>query len=181
MPIDIDAIFSRGGKDLIALLDYGVRSVRPDLLFVFLVQEYRQHPTTPKALALYDIFCAPHGAARVSALEMLSPNVLHLENAVRPLRLNFAQVQEAVAKAVAAPPLILPPKFLFDALDLHLRKKSPALRSVKRRYRPDRTPLENLPRGRMNAGQRFFVERVWEPSLRPQLIAAGFRRMNSVA
>jgi len=181
VPIDIDAIFSRGGKELIGLLDYGVRSVRPDLLFVFLVQEYRLHPTAPKALALYDIFCAPQGAARVSATEMLFPNALQLENTMRPLRQNFAQVQEALAKAAAAPPLLLPPKFIFDALDLHLRKKSPALRSVKRRYRPDRTPLENLPRGRMNAGQRFFVDKVWEPLLRPRLIAAGFRRISSVA
>ena len=31
MPIDIDSIFARGGKKLIDLLDYGVRSVQPQI------------------------------------------------------------------------------------------------------------------------------------------------------
>ena len=181
MAIDIDSIFARGGKKLIDLLDYGVRSVQPDLLFVFLVQEYRQHPTTPKAVALYDNFCAPHAAARVSAVEMLPPLNLHLQIAMRPLILNLGQVQDARAKATMAPPLLLPPKFFFDAIDLHLRQKSAGLRAIKRHYRIRLSPVKNLPGGRMNAGQRHFVDRVWEPILRPQLVAAGFRRMTAIA
>ncbi len=181
MPIDLDDIFSRGGKELIDLLDYGVRAVQPDLLFVFLVQEYRQHPTTPKAVTLYDVFCAPPAPARLSAAEMLPPRNLQIELALRPLRLNLDQVDTARASAAVAPPLFLPPKFLFDAIDLHLREKSAALLALQRRYRPQRTPLANLPGGKMNASQRHFVERVWEPKLRPWLVAAGFRRITSIA
>lgn len=180
MPINIDAIFSRGGKELIGLLDYGVRSVRPDLLFIFLVQEYRQMPTAAKACAIADSFCAPQAPARVSAVELLPPLNPQIEVAMRPLRANLAQIAAAQPPA-PVPPRLLPPKFIFDALDLHLRKKSAALRSLKRRYRPERSPVENLPGGKMNAGQRFFVERVWEAVLRPRLVSAGFRRVSSVA
>ena len=181
MPIDLEDIFARGGKELIDLLDYAVRAVKPDLLFVFLVQEYRLQPTTPKAVALHDIFCAPQAPARLSATEMLPPASLQMDVVVRPLRLNLAQVEAAHATASVASPLILPPKFLFDPIALHLWKKSPSLRSIKRRYQPTRTPVKNLPGGRMNAGQRFFVDKVWEPNLRPRLVAAGFRRMGSIA
>ena len=55
MPLDFDVIFSRGGKRLIDFLDYSVRSVEMDALFIFLVEEYRRHPTTPKAVTLYDL------------------------------------------------------------------------------------------------------------------------------
>jgi hypothetical protein len=181
MPVDLDDIFSRGGRELIDLLDYAVRAVKPDLLFVFLVQEYRLHPTTPKAVALYDIFCAPQAPARLSAAEMLPPASLQIDAAVRLARSNLAQVEAARAGASVAPPLILPPKFLFDAIALHLWKKSPSLRSIRRRYQPQRSPVKNLPGGRMNAGQRFFVDKVWEPNLRPRLVAVGFRRMSSIA
>ena len=181
MPVDLDEIFSRGGKELIDLLDYAVRAVKPDLLFVFLVQEYRLLPTAPKVVALYDIFCAPQAPARLSAAEMLPPASLQMDVAVRLVRLNLSQVEAARAGASVAPPLILPPKFLFDAIALHLWKKSPSLRSIKRRYQPRRTPVANLPGGRMNAGQRFFVDKVWEPNLRPRLVAAGFRRMGCIA
>jgi len=181
VPINLDEFFSRGGKELIDLLDYGVRAVQIDLLFIFLVHEYRQHPTTPKAVALYDIFCAPPAPARLSTTEMLPPVHLQIEVALRPLRSNLALVVAARAGAAVAPPLILTPKFLFDAIDLHLREKSLALRDVRRRYRPGRTPLANLHGGKMNAGQRHFVEKVWEPKLRPWLIGAGFRRMGSIA
>jgi hypothetical protein len=181
VPIDIDEIFSRGGKELIDLLDHAVRAVQPDVLFIFLVQEYRQAPTTPKAVALYEIFCAPPALARLSAAQMLPPINLQIEVALRPLRLNLTQRQAAQASAAILPPLILPPKFLFDAIDYYLRKNSPGLRQLKRRYRPQRTPIANLPDGRMNAGQRHFVEKIWEPNLRPWLVQAGFRRVDSIA
>lgn len=181
MPIDIDEIFTRGGKRLIDLLDYAVRAVQTDVLFVFLVREYREHPTTPKAVALFDIFCTPQALARLSVSEILPPLNLQIGAAMRPLRLNLAQVQATRAEATVAPPLILPAKFLFDTIELHLRKKSSRLRTVTRRYRPSRSPLQNLPGGRMNVGQKYFVEKVWEPNLRPRLVAAGFRRVGSIA
>jgi hypothetical protein len=181
VPIDIDEIFSRGGRELIDLLDHAVRAVQPDVLFIFLIREYRQAPTTPEAVALYEIFCAPPALARVSATGLLPPASHHLEVALRPLRLNLAQRQAAQASATVAPPLILPPKFLFDAIDHYLRKNSPGLRQLKRRYQLQRTPIANLPGGKMKAGQRHFVEKIWEPNLRPRLVAAGFRRVGSIA
>jgi hypothetical protein len=181
VPIDIDEIFTRGGKELVDFLDYAVRAVQTDVLFGFLVREYRDHPTTPKAVALFDIFCAPRAPARLSVPDAIPPINLQIAAAMSPLSLNLTQIQAARTGAVVAPPLILPPQYLFDAIDLHLRKKSSGLRTVRRRYRPDRSPLENLPGGRMNAGQQFFVEKVWEPNLRPRLVAAGFRRVGSIA
>jgi hypothetical protein len=77
--------------------------------------------------------------------------------------------------------LLLPPKYLFDALDLHLRNNSRGLRAIKRNYRVRLSPVKNLPGGRMNAAQRHFVDRVWEPMLRPRLIMAGFRRVTAIA
>ena len=166
---------------MINLLDYAVRSVQPDVLFIFLVQEYQQHPTAAKAVALYDVFCAPKALARVSASEILPPFNIQIEAAIRPLRLHLAQTQAAPAAAEIVPPLILPTKSLFDPIVLYLRKKSAGLRAIKRHYRPSRSPFANLPEGRMNAGQRYFVDHVWEPVLRPCLIRAGFRRMTAIA
>jgi hypothetical protein len=97
------------------------------------------------------------------------------------LRANAALTEEARTKALPPPPLFFPAKFLFDFVDQHLRKKSAALRSIKRRYRPDRSPIANLPGGKMNAGQRQFVDKIWGPALRPWLIAAGFRRLTAIA
>jgi hypothetical protein len=181
VPTDIDAIFARGDRRLLSLLEYAVRSVQPDLLFVFLVREYRQHSTAPRAVALFDIFCAPQAPARVSAAEMLPPRNLQLGAAIRPLNLNLAQVQEARANGTPAPHLILPPPYLFDALDLQLRKKSSGLRAIKRNYRIRLSPVENLPGGRMDAAQTYFVGQVWERKLRPRLVAAGFRIVSTIA
>jgi hypothetical protein len=181
VPIDIDDIFRRGGRKLVNLLDYAVRSIQPDVIFIFLVEEYRLHPTTPKAAALYDIFCAPQAPARLSAMEVLPPANVQIEAAIRPLRLNLAQVQAAAAGSPIVAPLLLPPKYIFDSIVLHLRKTSRGLRAIKRHYRPSRSPMMNLPEGRMNEAQRYFVDKVWEPNLRPRLVAAGFRRMNAIA
>ncbi len=181
MPIDLDDYFSRGGQELIDLLDHGVRAVQIDLLFIFLVQEYRQFPTTPRAVALYEIFCARPAPARLSAAPVLPPINLQIEAALRPLQLNLAQSQAAPSGPGAAPILLLPPRFLFDGIDHYLRKNSRGLHQVKRRYQPGRTPVANLPGGRMTPGQRHFVDKVWQPKLRPWLVAAGFRRMASIA
>jgi len=48
-------------------------------------------------------------------------------------------------------------------------------------YDPTLTPEENLQGGRLNAGQRQFVENVWHPILKPRLVRAGFWRIATVA
>ena len=79
MPIDIDQVFSRGGAELIELLNYCVRSVQMDPIFGFLVDEYRLCPTAPKAVALYDMFLAPEALARIDAAALLPPREQSLQ------------------------------------------------------------------------------------------------------
>ena len=182
MAIDVRTIFNQGGKGLIDLLDYCVRSVQMDPVFVFLAHEYRMFPSTPKAVALYDIFCAPRAPARLSVPEVIPPLDLRIAAAIRPLQIHWAQVQaDSVARPAARPPLILPPKYLFDLIAAQVEKKAASMRKIKRRYKPHRTPVENLPGGKMTSAQRIFVDRVWEPNLRPRLVTAGFQRVATIA
>jgi hypothetical protein len=180
--INIGEIINRGGRELIDFLDYCVRSVQMDPLFLFLVREYRNHPTTPKAVTLYEIFCAPDAPARTSDPSVLPPLDLRIETAIRPLKMNLTRVQAAQFGASdPPPPLLLPAKFLFDFIVAHLEETSESLRQIAGHYKPHRTPLENIPGGRMTAGQKVFVDKVWEPKLRPWLVAAGFTRVASIA
>jgi hypothetical protein len=182
MPIDIEEVYRRGGKALIDLLEYCVRSVQMDPLFVFLVWEYRNRPTTPGALALYDLFCAPQAPARISAREFLPPSNLKLHFTILPLRVNLAEVTAAGTTGLdPPPPLRLPAKYLFDAVAQSIERSSASLKNIRSCYDPGRTPLENLPGGRMTPGQRRFVEKIWEPLVRPQLVSAGFWRVATIA
>src|SRR5437762_12064592 len=71
--VDIDEVFSKGGRTLIDFLDYSVRSIQMDPVFIFLVREYHTGPTVAKAVALYDLFCAPDSQGRISCLNSLPP------------------------------------------------------------------------------------------------------------
>jgi hypothetical protein len=175
MPIDIDQVFSRGGAELIELLNYCVRSVQMDPIFGFLVDEYRLCPTAPKAVALYDVFLAPEAPARINAAALLPPREQSLQVVIQ----NF---RSGLAPSVTAKPKIQPGKFVFDALVLHIRKnRRGSLTKIKRRYNPKLSAIENLPGGKMTAGQRRFVEQVWQPRVRPVLVLAGFRRIANIA
>lgn len=182
MSVDIDIIFHRGGKRLLDLLDYCVRSVQLDPLFLFLIREYRQQPTTPRAIVLYDVFCAVDAPVRLTVREVLPPQDLRLEAAVRPWRGNGGCVQGAGVASVSTSGsvLLLPPKYLFDGVEARVRAASPALRHIRRHYRLRRTPIENLPGGRMSAAQRRFLDQVWQPRLRPRLMAVGFRHVTTL-
>ena len=167
---------------MIDLLDYCVRSVQMDPVFVFLAQDYRLFPTTPKAVALYDIFCAPQAPARLSLPEVIPPLDLRIAAAIRPLKINWTRVQAAqLSASPPGPPLTLPPKYLFEGIASHVEKNSGAMRKIKRRYKPHRTPVENLPGGKITSAQRIFVDKVWEANLRPRLVAAGFQRVATIA
>src|SRR5829696_3291893 len=86
MAIDLDHIFTHGGKALIDLLNYCVRSVQMDPVFAFLVEEYRLSPSQAKAVALYDMFAAPGAPARISAEDLLPPRELALQIIIENLR-----------------------------------------------------------------------------------------------
>jgi hypothetical protein len=168
--IDINELFAKGGKPLIDFLDYCVRSVQTDPLFLFLVQEYRNGPTARKAVALFEIFCARDAPGRTSAAKALPLYDARLAEMMRPLTAQNG-----------AAPVLLPPKYLFDSVAGEVEKRSASLPEIRRRYKPHRTPVDNLPGGKMTAAQRHFVERVWQPVIRPRLTAAGFWRIATVA
>ena len=80
MAVDLRAIFASGGRPLIDSLEFCVRSVRMDPVFAFLEVEFRLQPTSPGAIALYDVFCAPEAPARLSthdALRFFSAQHVH--------------------------------------------------------------------------------------------------------
>ena len=75
----------------------------------------------------------------------------------------------------------IPAKYLFDAVIAAVTSDvREVVRRIRETYDPALEPLENLPGGKMTAGQRMFVERVWRPQLRPYLVQAGFTRVASI-
>ena len=176
MPVDLDDVFRQGGAVLLDLLQFCVLSARLEPVFALLVREYRAAPTAARALALYDLFCAPGAPARIRADAALPPYDLRLPRAIAPLRAALAQ--QARPRPEEEGPGPAPPRpanYLFDQVVEWLRQRPDGpLQAVGRDFDPDRPPLENLPGGRMSAGQRAFVENVWRPRVRPALVAAGF-------
>ena len=172
-PVDVQELLDRGGKSLIDLLEYCVFSMQFEVVFAFLAREYRNDPTLPGALALYDVFCKKDAPARLSLESLLPPRDLRLQSDLEPLR--------GLWERAAAPPAPRPAKHLFDFLVREAAQgPGDSLNSVARRYDPGTDPLSNLPGGTMTAGQRAFVENVWRPRVRPRLVAAGFRRIGNV-
>lgn len=208
MPVDVNRIFDRGGRELIDLLEFCVLSVQMDPLFVFLVGEYRSAPTADKAQTLYELFCAVGAPARISPHHLLPPKDFRLPQTLAPFfqtrqLLNAAAQktatepdEEPAAEAEAEPAapgdgeprpqvqglMLLPPRYLFDSLrdELLTQQPSPITRLGKQ-FDPLLTPRENLPGGALTAAQKFFVNYVWTPRLRPQLVTSGFRRVANVA
>lgn len=189
MAVDPVAIFHAGGRGRIDLLEYVVRSEQMDALFLFLVAEFQLHPTTAKALALYDLFCASGAPARIALPRLLPPADVRLAQALAPYvrdtrKLDELRAQPADAERSEIPPglMLTPPKFLFDSLATALLASSDSpLDRLGRSYDPELTPLENLPGGKMTARQKFFVDFVWTPRIRPRLVAGGFRSIANVA
>jgi hypothetical protein len=181
MAIDLDDVFARGGKPLIDLLQFAVCSVQPEPIFLCLVQAYRGQAAIPRALALFDVFCTAGSPACVRAPAVLPPRDLRLLRDVTPLRQALETFQAAPPDAEERPVLPLPPRHLFDFIVAHLRNQPDGpLRRLAATYDLALSPVENLPGGRMSQGQRFFVDRVWQPRLRPQLVAAGFGRVAAI-
>ena len=167
MALDIQKLCARQGPRTIAFLDYCVRSVQMDPLFTYLARDYQLLPSAAKAIALYHAFCAPNAPARISVQDLLPP-------------FNQYLFMEVSRLQNSSPPR-LPPKSLFDALLTAVETRSASLKSIRRNYRVRKTAMQNLPDGKMSSGQRFFVEKVWQPNLRPRLVNAGFWRIRTIA
>ncbi|MCO6454892.1 MAG: hypothetical protein J5I93_06300 [Pirellulaceae bacterium] len=189
MAVDAQAVFHAGGRGRIDLLEYVVRSEQLDALFLLLVAEFQLHPTTAKALALYELFCAWGAPARITLPRLLPPHDVRLTQALAPYvrdarKLDELRGQPADAERSEPPPslMLAPPKFLFDSLATALLAGSDSpLDRLGHDYDPELTPLENLPGGKMSARQKFFVDFIWTPRIRPRLVAAGFRSIANVA
>jgi hypothetical protein len=152
-------------------------------VFVFLAGEYRLRPAHAAALALYDVFCAPRAPARLrGVLNLLPPRDLRLAAAVRAIGAQMDASQPASALHDAAGVVRTAPyRNLFDPLIEALgTDASGLLRRLRVSYDPARTPEQNLPGGRMNSAQRHFVEKIWQPRVRPGLVAAGFWQIATI-
>jgi hypothetical protein len=185
--IDIDAILARGGRERLDLMHYCVMSITMEPLFLFVSGEYRLRPTHVGALALFDMFCATQAPARLAAYELIPPRELSVAAEVSRIRERWNAMQKPAAEnedhegdtlRSVAP---WPSRALFDALvhglraDVHRK-----LETVSTSYDPQLSPQENLPGGQMSATQRQFVERIWQPIVRPRLTSAGFWQVATI-
>jgi hypothetical protein len=193
MSIKIEEIFSGGGRDLINLLEYSVLTINVDLMFLYLVREYRVRPSAAAAIALHDLFCCADSPARISCETGLFPKDMRLTQAISPYRagsLDSLSVENALpressghdAKAARFEAPSLPPRYIFDSLVRRINDEEgfPLIHSLAS-YSVALTPHENLPNGELSAAQRRFVEHIWQPIIRPTLVAAGFWRVASIA
>jgi hypothetical protein len=180
--VDITEILTKGGERRIALLRYCVMSVAMEPVFVFLTQEYRLRPTHVAALALYDVFCSREALAKISALAALPPRNLQLQATVESIRAQWAQLQSPPQTDERSDPAITTPhRNLFDRVaEAVVNDPTGHFAAVASRYDRRLAPLQNLPGGKMNPAQRYFVDRVWRPLARPRLVAAGFWQIANI-
>ncbi len=184
---DLLAIFQRGGVDAISLMQYCVRSINLDPLFIALVREYQLRPSHQALLALYDCFCAPQAPCRLSLAEVLATHELRMKEQVAFVRAEWQQLQTPpapLAEGESEPPRqrsTVPYRSIFDALLPALQQhEAGGWQRAQRSYNPQLSPNQNLPGGDMSMVQRHFVARVWQPVVRPRLVAAGFWRLSTV-
>lgn len=186
MPVDLDDVMGRGGADLIGLLQYCVYSVQVEPIFVYLARDYQSAPTAAGAVALYDAFCAPGALARLRTIEVLEPYDLRLARPLLALRalqqapaVPPGQPEEEKGPRRSAP--AGPARNLFEYIVAHLRGlEDGPLQRAARVYDPALTARENLPGGKLNEGQRYFVDKVWLARVRPLLARAGFWRVATI-
>ncbi len=181
MAVNVHKSFEKGGQKLINLLDYCVRSMEIAPVFLFLVQEYRRAPTAAKAVALFEVFCQANAPAKLDVAAATPPINPQIQTALYP----FLASQEnglgpEGTRLGRSQPVRMPPKYLFDFIAEAVQRNSGSFRRVCLHYRPSKSPLENLAGGKMTAAKRHFVEKIWEPTLRPRLISAGFWRISSI-
>ena len=181
--IDIPEILTRGGAQRIAFLRYCVLSVSMEPVFVFLVQEYRLRPGHAAALALFDVFCARQAPARLPAHELLPPRELLVEAAIARIREQWTQMRAPEPPDEdSAISITTPLRNLFDAIVRGVQQDaSGRLARLSSTYDPRLTPEENLPGGKLTAGQRYFVEKVWQPVVKPRLAGGGFWPIANIA
>jgi hypothetical protein len=170
--MDILETLDRRSKGTLDFLDYCVRSTQLDPLFVFLVQEYRVNPTIAKAVALFHTFCAPAAPAKVS----VEADFEQMQRTMRPITVSWTRMQAALVfgPGQGAPPMP-PPTWLFDGLAEKIMRAG-IVGKLKSAYQARIDPSEEG-----NRVQQHFVEKIWQPIIRPHLVAAGFWRIAELA
>ncbi|MCD0463752.1 hypothetical protein U8335_25390 [Roseiconus lacunae] len=205
MAIQLEAIFTAGGRPLIDVLTHCVYSINADALFLYLVREYRFKPQAKAAIALHDVFCNPQSPACISQSTMIIPKDWRLAHSIEPFRQAIEAVESVDQSASddsrsgseseaedhssgddntpsdGCVAIEIPPRHLFDhVVDAIRRGPSPAIASLQQSYDTGKTPTGNLPGGELSAVQRAFVDHQWLPSVRPFLVAAGFWRIATI-
>jgi hypothetical protein len=170
--MDVLETLDRRSKGTLDFLDYCVRAMQLDPLFVFLAQEYRINPTIPKAVALFHTFCAPVAPAKVS----IEPDHERMQHLMRPITVSWTRMQAALVfgPGNAAPP-IPPPPALFDSVTDKIMRAG-MIGQLKQAYQARHDQPEDI-----NRIQQHFVEKIWRPIIRPHLVAAGFWRIAELA
>lgn len=185
---DLQQLLQAGGEQAIALLQYSVRSINLDPLFVLLVAEFQMRPTHQAALAIYDYFCAPGALLALSLPQEVASHALRLKQQIEGLRREWQQLQAAAQlpriegqEAPALPRSSVPLRSMFDGL-VNLLKNQPhsGYNRAARSYDPGKSVSANLPGGEMTPAQRNFIAGVWLRQARPGLLAAGFWRLGSI-
>jgi hypothetical protein len=192
-PFDTNEVFRQRGRRLLDLLQFCVLSVRMEPLFAYLVREYQIRPTMTRAIAIYDVFCAPQSPGRIQLPQALPPQNLRILQDIEPLRQRWREMRQRWEERQLSPsepqedeevdPLapILPPRYLFDAILTELESGSDnPVTGLGTLYDFDRSPLQNLPGGKLSGAQRQFVDFIWKPQLRPHLVSAGFSILASL-
>ncbi|OYP35827.1 hypothetical protein [Rhodopirellula sp. MGV] len=198
MAINIESVFSSGGKPMLEMLTHCVFSINSDVLFSFLVREFQTRPTAQAAVVLHDVFCVTQSPMCLSDNTLIVPKDWRLANEVDRFRKQIERANDEAnlesepladeadgdvgsEQTVEPVTIEIPPRYLFDAV-ANFVKRLPAGGHAKLQgyYDSSKSPSENLPNGELSAAQRIFVDNVWVPRVRPALIAAGFWRMSTV-
>lgn len=182
MAVDPWKLLWAGGRGAIDLLEYCVASVQLEIVFTYLVADYRNRPTAERAIALYDGFCGRGAPGRIEAGGALPPRSLRLTQEIERIRQGLADVELYNASGPESPkPMAIPPRHLFDAVVAAVTAADhEGVQRIAESYDPALSPAQNLPGGRMTEGARAWVETVWRGQLRPALVRAGFARVAAV-
>jgi hypothetical protein len=147
-------------------------------VFVYLVeQEYANHPSKKRALALYDVFCAEDAPMRVNADQALPPVDKALVYEMQSIRLDILATEDMNAvkrKVTATFGSRKPGKGIFNDVINALRGSDSSLSDACKKYDPDKGALGSLG-GEMNSSQRNYVRTSWIGKARPRLVAARFK------
>jgi hypothetical protein len=169
MAIDVDQVLSASDELQLELLNHCVYARRLEPLFVFLVADYRNHPSLARAHVLHQLFCRTGAPVRLGESRVLPPDDLRIERSIGLL---------PPLPAAGQPPVpFAPDRAIFDFIAADLRRDGGPLAALGAAFDPLLSAKENLPGGEMDAGQRAFVERVWRATVRPRLLGAGFWRV----